>query len=61
MYEQKSLFLWKSSELLRIIAEMKRKTSSNELPKVRVKVSKAAFDKVLGRLINAKPQKRSSS
>jgi hypothetical protein len=29
-----------------------------ELPKVRVKVPKEAFDKVLGKLIKAKPVKR---
>jgi hypothetical protein len=40
---------------------MKRKNAANQLPKVRVKVSKRAFDKVLGRLIKAEPQKRSSS
>jgi len=38
---------------------MKRKTGAKELPKVRVKVSKKAFDKVLERLIKAEPQKRS--
>jgi hypothetical protein len=37
---------------------MKRKTATAQLPKVRVKVSKKAFDKVLGRLIKAEPQKR---
>jgi hypothetical protein len=37
---------------------MKRKTKTAKLPKVRVKVSKEAFDKVLGKLIKAKPQKR---
>ena len=39
---------------------MKMKTEPNDLPKVRVKVPKAAFDKVLGRLIKAEPMKRNS-
>ncbi len=39
---------------------MKRKNETSELPKVRVKVPKKAFDKVLGRLIKAEPQKRGS-
>lgn len=43
-----------------IVAEMKQKTGTTQLPKVRVKVSKKAFDKVLGRLIKAEPRKRSS-
>ena len=42
------------------IIEMKRQNKMKKLPKVRVKVSKAAFDKVLGRLIKAEPQKRGS-
>jgi len=40
------------------IIEMKRQKETNKMPKVRVKVSKKAFDKVLGRLIKAEPQKR---
>jgi len=40
------------------IIEMKRQKEINKLPKVRVKVSKSAFDKVLGKLIKAEPQKR---
>jgi hypothetical protein len=42
------------------IVDMKREIKKDQLPKVRVKVSKAAFDKVLGRLIKAEPQKRSN-
>lgn len=34
------------------------KRSKSGLPKVRVKVSKQAFDKVLEKLIRSKPQKR---
>jgi hypothetical protein len=43
---------------LGFIIEMKRQNETNKLPKIRVKVSKKAFDKVLGRLIKAKPAKR---
>jgi hypothetical protein len=34
------------------------KSRKSQLPKVRVKVEKQAFDKVLGKLIQTKPQKR---
>jgi hypothetical protein len=40
------------------IIEMKRQNKMKKLPKVRVKVPKAAFDRVLGKLIRAKPEKR---
>jgi hypothetical protein len=36
----------------------KRKTASSQMPKVRVKVEKKAFDKVLGKLIRSKPVNR---
>ena len=39
---------------------MKRKTGVAKMPKKSVKVPKAAFDKVLGKLITAKPQKRTT-
>jgi len=57
-HEQKSSFLWKRCEVLGIIVEMTKKPQRAQLPKVQVKVSKAAFDKVLGKLIKAKPMKR---
>ena len=37
---------------------MTRKTRSAKVPKVRVKVSKETFDRVLGKLIQTKPIKR---
>jgi len=46
-------FLWKISELLRIVAEMKRKTGTIQLPKVRVRMLRMPSDKVLGGPIKA--------
>jgi hypothetical protein len=40
------------------VIEMKRENKINKLPKVRVKVSKKAFDRVLGKLIKTQPVKR---
>jgi hypothetical protein len=40
---------------------MKAKTGADKMPKKRVVVKKADFDRVLGKLIQSAPQKRSET